>query len=125
MRALQKAALVLFCLGLSILCILGAGVTLIFAAVKFYWIGPLLLMLYGMGNFLLTLFALAGDDPRIPRFSMYISAVAAADLIGMWALFGPAGQESAWVLFWCLMVFFNWLAIRKLVDLRAPVSTEA
>ena len=108
-----KIVLPLYCAAISLLCIFGGGVALLFTlGVGYVWIAPLMLLLYGMGNLLLTMGAFAPAGRRIVRVSAYASIALAA------ALIVSTRNDVGHTVLWCGALYLNWLAIRKLVDMH-------
>jgi len=113
----------LFCIAVSAAWIYVGGVTLIVAGYSLYVILLLLLIvLYGICNLFLVMFALAPiDRHRLMRLSTLISVVAVVDIVAIAFVSGPNPAMVAW----SLAIYLNWLGLRTIVKLRTARSHAA
>jgi hypothetical protein len=123
-RLLLNVLRALFCVAVSIACVFAGGGALMFTlGIGFYWIAPLVILLFGLSNLFLILLALTAADRRVVQVSAVISFVAGAALMAGSA--GASGEQFVSTAAWWVGLFFNWLAIRTIFDSRTTLNASA
>jgi hypothetical protein len=122
---LQNVLRALYCVAVSITFVFAGGVALMFTlGIGFYWIAPLVMLLYGLSNLFLTLLALTASDRRVVRVSATTSSIAGVALLaGVSA--GVSGEALVSIAAWWAGLFFNWLAIKAIFDSRIAFNARA
>ena len=114
-----RIVLPLYCVVISLVCIFGSGIALLFTlGVGYVWVAPLAVLLYGMGNLSLLIGAFVPTDRRIVRFSAYSTIAVAVAMLATSNAGGSTQSNLAVTLLWCGAAYLNWLAIRKIVDIH-------